>query len=79
MPNIDADPRNADWLRGRSWDITVTDEDGTVRFVETLADLFRAFPDTRNKGALRGWMAYPSAQAMPAALRREVEAYLRAP
>lgn len=67
LVDLDADLENADWLRGRTWDIW---HEG--RLVETLPDLLTVV----GKDRLPQFMQLPAAEAMPASLRVAVEKYL---
>lgn len=78
--NLDADERNADWLRGRTWDLWLREGDAyvLVERMDQLLFVLRAAdePIPVQKGVLRNFLARPAAQAMPEQLRKEVETFV---
>ena len=69
--------RNEDWLRTQTWDLY--DAGGPISTLRSLLAnvLFvDREPVSAQRKALRRFMALPTAEAMPAELRAEVDAFL---
>jgi len=64
--NIDADVNNADWTKGRTWDIYA--DDGPVTTVKQLKEVFPG----RTNADLKAMLKLPSARAMPTSLKTEL-------
>lgn len=69
--NIDADPANADWLRGKEWNIPA----------ETLQDLFSFLgvlesPKDEQVKVLENFMKTPTYQPSPLLLKKQAEEFI---
>lgn len=68
--------RNEDWLRTRSWDLYTSAGTKVTTLAALLPAIYATGTPAEQRAALRRFMALPSAEAMPAGLRAEVDDFL---